>query len=61
MLENNCEGEGKLGEEDMAVGFVCTERTTRRSKELHVRFEVLFSTMLAHGRRSTSNESLKRY
>ena len=22
MLEKNCDGEGKLGEEDMAVGFV---------------------------------------
>ena len=85
MLVNNCDGEGKLGEEDMAVGFVCagrlavrarvgveegtnvgvaailTVRTTRRSKELHVRIEILFSTMFPHGRRSTSNESFKMY
>ena len=71
MLENSCDGEGKLGEEDMAVGFVCagrlpvrarvgveegtkvgvaamlTERTMRRKKGLHVRIEVLLTTLPA--------------
>ena len=23
MLENNCDGEGRLGDEDMPAGFVC--------------------------------------
>lgn len=85
MLENNCDGEGKLGEEDMAVGFVCaevqadrarvgveegtkvevaamlTERTTRRSKELHVRIEVLFSTLPPYLRLFTTNDRFKSY
>ena len=85
MLENNCDGDGRLGEEDMAVGFVCagvlavraqvgveegtkvgvaamlTERTMRRSKELHVRVEVLFSTRPLDLRLFTRNESFKRY
>ncbi len=84
MLENNCDGEGKLGEEDMAVGFVCagemavrarvgeeegtkevaamlTERTMRRRKKLHVRIEVLFSTLPPYRHLSTRNESSKRY
>ena len=84
MLENNCDGEGKLGEEDMAVGFLCAgvmavrarvgvegtkvgvgamlaERTTRCSKELHVRIEVLFSTPHPYLRLFARNESLKSY
>ena len=85
MLENNCDGEGKLGEEDMAVGFVCagvmavrarvgveegtklgvaamlTERTMRRSKELHVRVEVLISALPSYQRPFTRNESFKSF
>ena len=69
MLENSCDGEGKLGEEDMAVGFVyarrlptrarvgveestkvgvaamLTERIMRRKKGLHVRIDVLLTTL----------------
>ena len=32
MLENNCDGEGKLGEEDMAVGFVCARPMAVRAR-----------------------------
>ena len=32
MLENNCDGEGKLGEEDMAVGFVCARLMAVRAR-----------------------------
>ena len=83
MLENNCDGEGKLGEEDMAVGFVCagrlpvrarvgveegtkvgvaamlTERTMRRNKRLHVRIDVLLTTLPPYLRSFARNESFK--
>ena len=83
MLENNCDGEGRLGEEDMAVGFVyagrlpararvsveegtkvgvaaiLTERTMRRNKGLHVRIEVLLTSLPPYLRFFARNKSFK--